>query len=154
MFPVVGDVLHIMKRIEQEVISPLVPVNGHGAVFVHAEEKMAKQIKVKNRPTLFYSEKILSLQLEFNMKWHFKVEFKEGGQGVLKVNICTGFTSHSPNALTCAGSCRPVRWTPPHPDCAETAGSRPRRSDLKQHRKHTQSCPLVQTNKTHHNNKT
>lgn len=35
MLPVMSDFLHVVKGVEQEVISPLLPVNGHGAILVY-----------------------------------------------------------------------------------------------------------------------
>lgn len=35
VFPVVDNLLHVMERVEQEVITPFIPINGHGAIPVH-----------------------------------------------------------------------------------------------------------------------
>lgn len=35
VFPVVDNLLHVAKSVEQEVIAPLGPVHSHGAVPVH-----------------------------------------------------------------------------------------------------------------------
>lgn len=35
VLPVVDDLLHVVERVEQEVITPFNPVNGHGAILVH-----------------------------------------------------------------------------------------------------------------------
>lgn len=37
VFPVVDDLLHVVKRVEQEVITPFNPVNGHSAILVHTD---------------------------------------------------------------------------------------------------------------------
>lgn len=46
MLPVMSDFLHVVKGVEQKVISPLIPVNGHGAIPVHADMEA-------NRPPLY-----------------------------------------------------------------------------------------------------
>ncbi len=35
VFPVVDNLLHVVERVEQEVITPFGPVNGHGAISVN-----------------------------------------------------------------------------------------------------------------------
>jgi len=42
VFPVVGNVLHVVQGVKQEVVSPLIPVNGHSAVPVYAETQKGK----------------------------------------------------------------------------------------------------------------
>lgn len=39
VFPVVGNLLHVMERVEQEVISPFTPVYGHSAIPVHTGDR-------------------------------------------------------------------------------------------------------------------
>lgn len=39
VFPVVDNLLHVVERVEQEVITPFSPVNGHSAVPVHTGSK-------------------------------------------------------------------------------------------------------------------
>lgn len=36
MFPEMEDVLHVLQRMQQEVVTPFLPVDGHGAITVHA----------------------------------------------------------------------------------------------------------------------
>lgn len=35
MLPVVDNLLHVVEGVEQEVITPFIPVNGHSAIPVH-----------------------------------------------------------------------------------------------------------------------
>ena len=35
VFPVADNLLHVVERVEQEVITPFSPVNGHGSISVH-----------------------------------------------------------------------------------------------------------------------
>lgn len=36
VFPIEDNLLHVVERVEQEVITPFSPVNRHGAIPVHA----------------------------------------------------------------------------------------------------------------------
>lgn len=51
MFPVVNDLLHVPKTVEQEVIPPLRPVHCHGAVFVHAGGERVTQFQHRHTYT-------------------------------------------------------------------------------------------------------
>jgi len=42
VFPVVDDLLHVVARVEQEVVTPLTPVNGHSAVPIHTERERGR----------------------------------------------------------------------------------------------------------------
>lgn len=60
VFPVVDDLLHVVERIEQEVISPFHPVYGHSAIFVHTgRERVTADIK--NTYSVTYSLQLLSV---------------------------------------------------------------------------------------------
>lgn len=41
-FPVACHLLHVAQGVEQEVVPPLVPVDGHGAVFIYPEQATEK----------------------------------------------------------------------------------------------------------------
>lgn len=43
-----GNFLHVVKWIKQEMISPFIPVDGHCAISVHAENQ-ANKIKIEIR---------------------------------------------------------------------------------------------------------
>ncbi len=46
VFPVVGDVLNVVQGVKQEVVPPLLPVNGHSAISVYADtQKEYKRVK-------------------------------------------------------------------------------------------------------------
>lgn len=36
MLPEIQDILHILQRVQQKMVSPFLPINGHGAIAVHA----------------------------------------------------------------------------------------------------------------------
>lgn len=40
MLPEIQDILHILQRVQQKVVSPFLPINGHGAIAVHAGGKV------------------------------------------------------------------------------------------------------------------
>lgn len=44
--PVARHLLHVAQRIEQEVVSPFIPVNGHGAIFIYPEQRKNKLILI------------------------------------------------------------------------------------------------------------
>lgn len=52
VFPVVGDVLHVVQGVKQEVVPPLIPVNGHSAISVYADTQ--KEYKIV-KTSFFYA---------------------------------------------------------------------------------------------------
>lgn len=48
VLPKVGNFLHFVEWIEQEMISPFIPVDGHWAISVHTENQ-ANKTKSENR---------------------------------------------------------------------------------------------------------
>lgn len=39
VFPVVNNLLHVVERVEQEMITPFSPADGHGAISVHTRNE-------------------------------------------------------------------------------------------------------------------
>lgn len=39
VFPVENNLLHVVQRVEQEVITPFSPADGHGSILVHTRDK-------------------------------------------------------------------------------------------------------------------
>lgn len=69
-FPVASNILHVSKWIKQEVVSPFIPVNGHGAVFIHSEVTNTKtceilkliESEINKAPTEFWINNVLMFQ--------------------------------------------------------------------------------------------